>query len=45
MPKLGQPVEPTRSRDVDPWWRTVSAGAPEPLEAEVEETPVEWPAD
>ena len=45
MPKLGQPVEPSRSRDVDPWWRTVSSGAPEPLEADAEQTPVEWPAD
>jgi L-ascorbate metabolism protein UlaG (beta-lactamase superfamily) len=31
MPKLGAPVEPTRSIGVDPWWRSVSSAAPEPL--------------
>jgi L-ascorbate metabolism protein UlaG (beta-lactamase superfamily) len=46
MPKIGQPVEPSRSIGVDPWWRTVSSGAPEPLDqADLEETPVEFPAD
>jgi len=31
MPRLGAPVEPTRSIEVDPWWRSVSSAAPEPL--------------
>lgn len=31
MPKLGAAVEPTRSIGVDPWWRSVSSAAPEPL--------------
>ena len=31
MPRLGAPVEPARSIDVDPWWRSVSSAAPEPL--------------
>jgi len=48
MPRIGQPVEPSRSIGVDPWWRSVGGGAPEPLE-EVEtiesETPVEWMPD
>jgi L-ascorbate metabolism protein UlaG (beta-lactamase superfamily) len=31
MPKLGAPVEPTRSIGVDPWWRSISSATPEPL--------------
>jgi L-ascorbate metabolism protein UlaG (beta-lactamase superfamily) len=31
MPKLGAPVEPSQSTGVDPWWRSVSSAAPEPL--------------
>ena len=31
MPKLGAPVEPSQSNGVDPWWRSVSSVAPEPL--------------
>ncbi len=31
MPKLGEPVEPTRWTGVDPWWRAVSSTAPAPL--------------
>ncbi|MGQ0641327.1 MAG: hypothetical protein ACT4P6_11250 [Gemmatimonadaceae bacterium] len=23
MPKLGEPVEPARDRDIEPWWRRV----------------------
>lgn len=28
MPRLGQPVEPSRFERVDPWWRPISALAP-----------------
>jgi L-ascorbate metabolism protein UlaG (beta-lactamase superfamily) len=48
MPRLGEPVEPSRSNGVDPWWRSVSGGAPEPLDqadALESETPVEWLTD
>ena len=31
MPKLGAPVEPSESTEVDPWWRSVSSAAPDPL--------------
>jgi L-ascorbate metabolism protein UlaG (beta-lactamase superfamily) len=37
MPRLGQPVEPSRAERIDPWWRSVTAaqqperGAAEPL--------------
>lgn len=24
MPRLGQPVEPSRVQGVDPWWRSVA---------------------
>jgi hypothetical protein len=30
MPRLGEPVEPTHELPLDPWWRTVDAGAPDP---------------
>ena len=26
MPRLGQPVEPSRIEAVDPWWRNLAAG-------------------
>jgi L-ascorbate metabolism protein UlaG (beta-lactamase superfamily) len=48
MPRLGEPVEPSRSNGVDPWWRSVSGGAPEPTDqadALERETPVEWLTD
>ncbi|WNG13682.1 MBL fold metallo-hydrolase [Cystobacter fuscus] len=32
MPRAGAPVEPSRVEGVEPWWRAVGAGAPEPLE-------------
>jgi hypothetical protein len=35
MPRLGEPIEPSRSGQVEPWWRAVAAtekGAPEPPE-------------
>ena len=31
MPKLGAPVEPARSKGVDPWWREVLTATPKPL--------------
>jgi L-ascorbate metabolism protein UlaG (beta-lactamase superfamily) len=31
MPRLGAPVEPSQWDDSDPWWRSVSSAAPEPL--------------
>jgi L-ascorbate metabolism protein UlaG (beta-lactamase superfamily) len=31
MPRLGEPVEPTHGRDVDPWWRTGRASRATPL--------------
>jgi L-ascorbate metabolism protein UlaG (beta-lactamase superfamily) len=50
MPKLGQPIEPSRAEQVDPWWRPVASlgkKSPEPRE---EEAPpgseaLEWPID
>jgi L-ascorbate metabolism protein UlaG (beta-lactamase superfamily) len=49
MPKLGQPIEPTRERLVDTWWRTVaskrarveSAAVP----ARAGDVPLEWLPD
>jgi L-ascorbate metabolism protein UlaG (beta-lactamase superfamily) len=35
MPLLGDPTEPSRYGEVDPWWRPLAAqGEPEPREAE-----------
>ena len=46
MPRLGEPVEPSRVETVDPWWRAVSSGgAPEAVEQAASETPVEWLPD
>jgi L-ascorbate metabolism protein UlaG (beta-lactamase superfamily) len=49
MPRLGEPVEPSRPHDVVPWWRDVSSGAaPEPAEPVREppaDAPLEWLAD
>jgi L-ascorbate metabolism protein UlaG (beta-lactamase superfamily) len=49
MPRLGEPVEPSRAEGVSPWWRSVTGEA----EKEVEEPPslppqdvaVPWPMD
>ncbi|HKP94140.1 MAG TPA: MBL fold metallo-hydrolase [Fibrobacteria bacterium] len=53
MPRLGEPVEPSRSEKVAPWWRGVEAAAgrnaavPEPEEPIPEEAAktIPWPLD
>ncbi|MEP7344063.1 MAG: MBL fold metallo-hydrolase [Gemmatimonadaceae bacterium] len=49
MPRLGEPIEPSRVESVEPWWRSVSSkGAPEPVvqaESPESEAPVQWPPD
>ena len=35
MPRLGEPVEPSRAGDAKPWWRAVDAIEPEPRTGEV----------
>jgi L-ascorbate metabolism protein UlaG (beta-lactamase superfamily) len=46
MPRLGEPVEPTRNAVVDPWWRTVAAtGAPEPAGLPEGDASLEWLPD
>lgn len=52
MPRLGEPVEPSRTDQVDPWWRT-AAGKPEENRKGEEEPPslaeevkgLAWPID
>lgn len=31
MPKLGAPVEPSRSIEIDPWWRSITSATPKPI--------------
>ena len=31
MPRLGEPLEPSRAGDVDPWWQSVGSTVPEPI--------------
>jgi L-ascorbate metabolism protein UlaG (beta-lactamase superfamily) len=52
MPRLGEPVEPSRVEHVNPWWRSAEALDAPPLTAptEPEKTPdgnvaMEWPID
>ena len=46
MPRLGEPVEPSRGPIVDPWWRAVvSQGAVEPAKPPDGEAPLEWLPD
>lgn len=49
MPKLGEPIEPTRGEHIDPWWRTVSETQPTPaLDAAAEPVAGDeaaWPID
>ncbi len=53
MPKLGEPVEPSRYGRIDPWWKSVAApakgeqiAAPEQTEPVVDDgKPLEWPID
>jgi hypothetical protein len=48
-PKLGEPLEPSRAEDPDPWWRAVSSrdvGEPDAVVAVAEsEAPVEFMPD
>jgi hypothetical protein len=49
IPRLGEPVEPSRADGVDPWWRSVASGrAPEPdvqAASSGAEAPARWLAD
>ena len=52
MPRLGEPVEPSRVEGVTPWWRGVDTPermplTPEQAEAEAKRLPkaAPWPAD
>ena len=48
MPRLGEPVEPSRVERVDPWWRSVTTEklAPAPPEKTPElDAAVQWPID
>jgi L-ascorbate metabolism protein UlaG (beta-lactamase superfamily) len=49
MPRLGEPVEPSRAELVDPWWRAVSSRrAPEPFDetdAAESKAPLQWLPD
>jgi len=49
MPRLGQPVEPSRVEAVDPWWRSVGTEAPAPVAAPDPapelDAAVQWPID
>jgi L-ascorbate metabolism protein UlaG (beta-lactamase superfamily) len=52
MPRLGEPVEPSRVDRVDAWWRSVAAAegkAPAPgvpsAEPALDDAPVPWPID
>ncbi|MGQ0647003.1 MAG: MBL fold metallo-hydrolase [Gemmatimonadaceae bacterium] len=49
MPKLGEPTEPSRFEQVDPWWRSVSATSAqrqaEPVLVTDPNAPVEWLSD
>jgi L-ascorbate metabolism protein UlaG (beta-lactamase superfamily) len=46
MPRLGQPVEPTRGTIVDPWWREVASGKTDTtLEALAINEELEWLPD
>jgi len=54
MPRLGEPVEPSRIERVEPWWRTTAALEKRAVRAAPEEEPApavapdavpEWPVD
>ena len=46
MPRLGEPVEPSRGPVVSPWWRAVaSKGAPEPVDVPDGKGELEWLPD
>ncbi len=39
MPRLGEPIEPSRAGDVDPWWRPIAASIGARAAREAEEPP------
>jgi L-ascorbate metabolism protein UlaG (beta-lactamase superfamily) len=47
MPRLGEPVEPARAEDVEPWWRVVGdrSQKPEPEGATTLPKAMPWPID
>jgi hypothetical protein len=53
MPRLGEPVEPSRAERVDPWWRPVATEKADDEAVEENEPPslppqaegVPWPMD
>jgi hypothetical protein len=49
MPRLGEPVEPSHARRLEPWWRAVDAPGHEHVAAPPEVTTlpeqVTWPMD
>jgi L-ascorbate metabolism protein UlaG (beta-lactamase superfamily) len=54
MPRLGEPVEPSRAERVEPWWRVVSGDKALPARVALESAPadatplsraLEWPVD
>jgi len=52
MPRLGEPIEPSRAERVEPWWREVAALEKQGTQpSSVEEAPtvadeaVQWPID
>ena len=51
MPRLGEPVEPSRAEGVTPWWRAVDASKPGAIPGAAEPVPVTlpksmpWPVD
>lgn len=48
LPKLGEPVEPTRSEKLTPWWRAAAEKKPSQSEGVLPLAPVpatEWPID
>jgi hypothetical protein len=52
MPRLGEPVEPSRVERIDPWWRLAppieapaKAEPPEPAAPDEIDATVPWPID
>jgi hypothetical protein len=49
LPRLGEPIEPTRTGRVEPWWRAVDGGAELPRPQTIAEgklpASVPWPLD
>jgi L-ascorbate metabolism protein UlaG (beta-lactamase superfamily) len=49
MPRLGEPIEPAHAERVEPWWRVVDPGTPQPEPATPAANPLPeampWPID